>query len=96
MYQFYGRQNTSNSGNEDKKRQKNTIQVQMIIMESDGRKLMNEKNILDAEIRKIGRDIDRLKVELSQKKERLAKVSDQIIQNEEEIKRLKKKLATLQ
>lgn len=89
---MYGNQNSSD---DDKKRQQHTIEMQMVILESDNRKFINEKNMLDAEIRKLSMDIERLRVQLDEKRKSYEKVSYQATQNEEELKRLKKKLGTL-
>ena len=84
-----------NLSEEDKKKQRRTIQVQIIMLESDGRKFLNEKNILEAEMRNLKMDGDRIRVNLEEKKRQLEKVSSRILENEGERGKLKKKLNLL-
>lgn len=80
---------------EDKKRQLNALNMQLSILDSDQKKFSAEKNMLDAEIRKIKMDSERLRIDLSEKQKRLETVTFQFSQNEDEIKRLKRKLTSL-
>ena len=89
---MYGNNDASD---EDKKRQLNALNMQLSILDSDQRKFVNEKNMLEAEIRKIKMDIERDRIDLGQKQKRFETVTFQFSQNEDEIKRLKRKLASL-
>lgn len=80
---------------EEKKKQRHAIQMQMVILDSDSRKLLAEKSELEAGIRKIRMDQERLRIELEEKEKRFKSVSDKIVQSEAEIKRLKGKLNVL-
>lgn len=92
---MYANEDLENLSPEEKGRKRREIQIQMIMLESDGRKLTDEKNLLDVEIRKIKIDSERLRVNMDEKKTRLGEVSSRIFENEEEIKKLKKKMNLL-
>lgn len=80
---------------DEKESQKRRIQMELLILESDSRKFLSEKSTLDAELRKLRQDSDRIKVETDNKKKRYETVTREILTKEEEIKRLKKKLNLL-
>lgn len=84
----------NNPSEEDKKRQLNALNMQLSIMDSDQKKISSEKNTLEAEIRKLKMDAERLRIDLGEKQERFKKITFQFTQNEEEIKRIKRKLAS--
>lgn len=92
---MYTADDLQNLSEADKKKQRQAIQVQIIMLESDGRKFLNEKNVLDAEIRNIRMDTERLRIGMEERKKRLEKVSYQIKENEAERIKLKKKLNLL-
>jgi ABC-type molybdate transport system ATPase subunit len=92
---MYADDDLKNLNDEDKKRQRNAIQMQMVMLESDNRKLVSEKNMLDAELRKLRMDQERIRVEHDQKKKEFDAVTYKISQNEEELKRMKKKINLL-
>ncbi|MFA6047734.1 MAG: hypothetical protein WCV59_02570 [Parcubacteria group bacterium] len=77
---------------EDKKRKKHSIEMEMVILESDQKKMISQKTALEAEIRKLKYDEERIRVTLDEKKEELEKATYILTQNEEEVKRLKKQL----
>ncbi|MFZ2975595.1 MAG: hypothetical protein WA055_03150 [Candidatus Moraniibacteriota bacterium] len=89
---MYGNNDASD---EDKKRQLNALNMQLSMLDSDQKKFSNEKNILEAEIRKNKMDTERLRIDLSEKQKRFDKITFQFLQNEEEIKRIKRKLTSL-
>lgn len=89
---MYGNNDASD---EDKKRQLNALNMQLSMLDSDQKKFSNEKNMLDAEIRKIKMDTDRLRIDLSEKQKRFETVTFQFSQNEDELKRIKRKIASL-
>ena len=92
---MYTNDDLKNLSEEDKKRQRNSIQLQMVMLESDNRKLINEHNLLDAEMRNLRMNEERLRINLDEKRKRYDMVKNQIAQNEEELKRMKKKLNVL-
>lgn len=71
---------------------KKRIQMDITILESDLRKRLTEKVQLEAEIRKLKQDGERLKVMLDEKRTRFEKVQREIFAKEEECKALKKKI----
>jgi len=89
---MYTDDDLKNLSEEDKKRQQRNFQMQIIVLDSDTRKIQNKKNVLEAEIRKLKVDQERNRIESDEKKKEYEKISQQIIQNEEDMKRLKKKL----
>ena len=76
----------------DKGREKNTIQRDMIMVESDYHKFANEKNALDMEIRSLKKDEAQIKIGLHDKMARLSKVEYELSQADAALKSLKKKL----
>lgn len=71
---------------------KKRIQMDITILESDLRKRLTERNQLEAEVRKLKQDSERLKVTLDEKRTRFEKVQREIFTKEEECKALKKKI----
>ncbi len=69
--------------------------MELLILDSDARKFSNEKNSLDAEMRKLKQDGERVKISLDEKKRRYETVIREISSREEETRRLKKKLNSL-
>ena len=80
---------------EEKKKQQRNFQMEIIVLDSDTRKIQSRKALLDAEIRKIGMDQERARIELENKKKEYETISYQIIKNEDTMKHLKKKLNLL-
>ena len=89
---MYGQQALSD---EDKSRKEHSINMQLSILDSDQKKFEVEKNSLDAEIRKLKTEGERLRLDLDEKKKRLDEITYKFSQNEAEIKRLKRKLTEL-
>ena len=85
----------NDASDDDKKRQINALNMQLSILDSDQKKFSAEKNMLDAEIRKIKMDTERLRIDLDEKQKRFEKITFQFTQNEDEVKRIKRKLASL-
>jgi hypothetical protein len=81
--------NQDTAANESKKRR---IQMEILILESDLRKLSNEKNGADNDVRKMTHDEERIRVELDKKRVYLAKVAQETRSKEEELRVLRKKL----
>ncbi len=80
---------------EEKKRKLHDLQMQIIMLDSDNRKVQARKSILEAEIRKIKMDQERARIELERRKQEYDKIEYQIIKNEEDLKRMKKKMNLL-
>ena len=88
-------QNNDNLSEEDKKRKRNQLQMEMIMLESDSRKKIAEKGMLEAEIRKLRYDEERLRINTEEKKKRLEIVSREIADSEAEVKKIKKQINLL-
>jgi chromosome segregation ATPase len=87
-----GNDSVDAAANDSKKRR---LQMELLILDSDTRKLTNEKNSLDVEIRKLRQDGERIRLLLDSKKGRYDVVLREILSKEEEIKQFKKKLNAL-
>jgi cupin superfamily acireductone dioxygenase involved in methionine salvage len=92
---MYTNDDLKNLSDEDKKRKRHSVEMDLVMLESDNRKVIEGKNNLESEIRKLGIDQERIRITLDEKKQELEKKSYQIGQNEEEIKRLRKKMNLL-
>lgn len=88
-------EDTDKTGDQDKSRQRNAIQREIIMTEADQRKFLNEKNALEMEIRQLRHEEDRLKIELKEKQSKLERNDYEILQIDNQIKGLKKKLNLL-
>lgn len=84
-----------NLSEEDRKRKRHSLESDLVMLESEGRKFLSEKNNLNAEIRKLMMDQERLRMNLDKKKKSVEKIDYQLRQNEEEISRTKKKINVL-
>lgn len=89
---MYTDDDLKNLSPEEKRRQKNSTQMEMVILESDGKKIIAEKSELEVEIRRLRQDMERLRIDLDKKQQRYDKINFEISQNEAEIKRLRKRL----
>lgn len=81
-----------NLSEEDKKRKKHSIDMELVILDSDMKKMVSQKTALEAEVRKLKYDEERIRISLEEKKAELEKAKYGITQSETEIKRLKKQL----
>ena len=93
-------QNFSNNPNsqqsdQDKSRSRNDIQREIVMQESDLRKKLAEKVRFEAEIRALKKDEARVRVAIQEKQEVYSKMGYEILQMENAIKSLKKKLYTI-
>ena len=77
---------------EERERKKHMLKLEMTILDSETSRLMNEKNLLDAQIKNLKMDQERLRIEFEEKQKRLAQIAMQISQNDEDMKRNRKKL----
>jgi len=92
---MYTQDELAKLSDEDKKKQKHSTSMEIIILESDVRKMAAQKNELEAQIRKLKYDEERLRVELDAKNKEFQAVSQKITEGEEDIKRLRKRLNLL-
>lgn len=76
----------------DKSRQRNELQRNIIMLESDKGKMNTQKIKLVAEIRECDKDQERAKLELQSKQAKLEEVDGRIATMDTSIKDLKKKL----
>jgi chromosome segregation ATPase len=77
---------------EDKRKQSHSIQMQAVILDSDQKKLIAERTLLESEIRQTQTKQERLRIEMEEKKRKSAEVSRKIAQNEDELKNIRKRL----
>ncbi len=84
-----------NLSEEEKRKQLRNFQMEIIVMDSDTRKIQNKKSTLEMEIRKLRMDQERMRIEMENKKKEYDTLGYQIIKNEEDMKRLKKKINLL-
>ncbi len=95
MYSNLANANRGNMDDVERHKRIADIQREMMMVEADLKKFINEKTMLEAEKRKIKKDIDSLRMNM-QEKERNIRVSDQNINiKHAEIMRLKKLLNVL-
>jgi septal ring factor EnvC (AmiA/AmiB activator) len=94
MYTQSFSQNTGGS-DQDKSRSRADIQREIVMQESDLHKKQAEKVRFEAEIRALKKDEARIRVALQEKQEKFSKMGYDILQMENAIKALKKKLYTI-
>jgi len=82
-------------GGSAKRKDKADLERQIIMVNSDLRKLLREKEDLELEQRKLRKDEERIRVEREILDEKMKKMDNEQRLLEEEIKGLKKKLKTL-
>jgi predicted nucleic acid-binding Zn-ribbon protein len=80
---------------EEKRRESHSIQMQMVILESDLKRNNSKQTNYDSEIRKLKTEGERIRVQLDEKHKEQEKVKWEITQQEAEIKKLRKKLNLL-
>lgn len=98
MYTQNLSQNSDDQGgqsDQEKSRSRNDIQREIVMQESDLHKKQAEKVRFEAEIRALKKDEARIRVVLQEKQEKYSKMDYEILQMENAIKSLKKKLYTL-
>ena len=90
--------NITNANDEEKaaiESKKRRIQMEILIIESDIRKLNTDKFSTDNNLRQLARDDERIRIELDSKKRYLTKLLQDIQSKEEELHTLRKKLNLL-
>ncbi len=91
----HGSNDQSGQAGQDKSRARADIQREIVMQESDLHKKMAEKVRSEAEIRALKKDEARIRVALQEKQEEFSRMDYEILQMENAIKSLKKKLYTL-
>ena len=92
---------TSTDDTEDKQKKaeieskKRRIQMELLIMDGDLRKMNTDKIAVDNDIRTLTRDGERIRINLDEKKRYLAKLMQDARAKEEELRTLRKKLNLL-
>lgn len=76
----------------DNHKKRNDIQREMIMLESDLKKIMNQKANINAEKRRLEKDIERLKLEFFDRQNKEHSFDQEISVKQEHIRRLKKQL----
>jgi len=76
---------------EEKSKKRNEFQREMVMLESDHRKKVNEKNIVDAEIRNFKKKEKRIKADAQVAQERLKHLDQEVFTIENDLRALKKK-----
>ena len=92
---MYTNDDLQNLSPEEKKRKKRTLQTEMIMLESDHHKFVEQKNVLDAEIRNLEMNEKRLRVDMDDRRAKMERVTRKITENEAEVKKLKGKMNLL-
>lgn len=92
---MYTQDDLKKLSDEDKKRKKHSVEMDMVILESDLKKITSRKTELESEIRKLKYDEERIRINLEEKNKELNGVTLEITQGEDDIKRLKKQLNLL-
>jgi len=80
---------------DQKRKKRRDLQMEVIMQESDLNKVVADKTRLEMEIRQLRKDMDRARINLQEKQQRLGKVQFDMMQKEEEIHKNKKKMNTL-
>jgi peptidoglycan hydrolase CwlO-like protein len=92
MYAHNSSQNIDGQSDQNKFHARNDIQREIVMQESDLRKKMAEKTQIEAEIRKLKKDESRIQMKVQEKQKIFSGMDFTILQMEEAIKNLKKKL----
>ena len=85
-------QNQNNQNAQDKTRQKNEIQREIVMQEADYKKRLNEKVQIESEMRDLKRKEDQLRASIQEKQIRLARLEQEILVSDMALKNLRKKL----
>ena len=80
---------------QEKHRKRNDLQREIIMSESDLKRVAAEKVTIEIEERKIKKEIDHLRISMQEKQKRLQVVEQDIMMREAEISHLKKQLNLL-
>jgi len=90
-------QATGNDGQkvlqEERSRKQRELQREIVMLESDYRKKLNEKNLIDSEIRKFKKQDAKIKVEIQACMEKMKRMDQDIMLMENDIRATKKKMS---
>lgn len=92
---MYTNDELKNLSDDERKRKRNSLQMEIIMLESEAGKLTTEKNTLETEIRKMKMDEERLRIMMDEKRKRFDNVSRNIEEKEAEVKSARKKMNLL-
>lgn len=85
----------ANNSGQDKTRQRNDLQREMIMKDGDYKKILSGKIGLEAEIRSLKKEGDRIKMEIQTKEKAIQGIDQKAMMMANEIKSLKKKMNLL-
>ena len=91
----HGANDQGGQTSQDKSRARADIQREIVMQEADLRKKMMEKVRFESDIRALKKDEARVRVALQEKQEKFSKMGYDVLQMENAIKALKKKLYTV-
>ncbi len=77
---------------EEKARKRNDIQRETVMTDSDYRKKISEKTVVESEIRKLKRQESQIKVDILDRQNHLKHIDQDIVIMETQLKTLKKKM----
>lgn len=82
---------------EDRERQaaRRRLESEIVILQSDGGKIRRQKDDITAEIKRIRNDMKRLEIDIQTKEAALRKLDTDLVLNDAEIVRLKKRMNVL-
>jgi peptidoglycan hydrolase CwlO-like protein len=84
--------NQADETEQDKRKKRNDLQREIIMSETELRKVANEKRVIEAELSRFKRDIDDLRSNMQEKQKRLQKIEQDAMMKQVEINKLKKQL----
>ena len=90
-----GNYGQNNLNEQDRRRKINDLQREMVMSESDLKRIANEKILIESEERKIKKEIGQLKIALQEKQRRFRVVEQDIIMRQAGINNLRKKINSL-
>jgi hypothetical protein len=92
---MYDQGDNANLTDDQKRKKRRDLQMEIIMQESDLNKVVAEKTRLEMEIRQLRKDMDRTRIVLQEKQQRQGKVDFEILQQQEAIMKNKKKMNML-
>lgn len=84
--------NQSDQTEQEKRKKRNDIQREVIMLESELHKVTNGKMAVEAELARFRRDMDYLKSNMQQKQQQLRKMEQDMMMRQSEVSHLKKQL----
>ena len=80
------------ASSQDKSRKRSDLQREIVMQEADFKKKMNEKILIESEIRSYKKQGAQIKVEIQVRQEKLKKIDQDVMMMDNDLKSLKKKL----